>query len=404
MTVIHTNNDILIERLVKVGWAHLANQTEEQLNDITDSLGEIIFTTDVVVKPKSKSMVTSAGGLSFHSDHPKAKYIVWFCYKQTDNGGNTILVDADKAFQKLSVEEQKELGQINCFEHKIFTDDLQFYPLVQSYNGERKFYFSYWLVKEKDKQNPSLQHFQELLNNSEFVQLRLKPNDILIVDNHRIFHGRTEIIGSQDRHLRRYWISQNTFYKQLKSIQMETSTLTLPTPITKERISFLIGKNIDPDIASIDLEMVKMKLREPKEGIEWTIDQIEDAEIEYKRYLHLTRHFPYPTYSVVPNKIMDTVWHYHILDTRAYHKDCENTFGHYLHHFPYFGLRGESDAKELKNQFEKTKEYYLQTFGEELARNREADCWHDCEDRCHHACSNKHSADCEDGSGQSCSN
>lgn len=171
---------------------------------------------------------------------------------------------------------------------------------------------------------------------------------------------------------------------------MATVTLSVPEPISKERVEFLTNKRIDSDIASIDLEMVKMKLSEPKEGIGWTRDQVEDAEIEYKRYLHLTRHFPFPTFSVVPNKIMDTMWHYHILDTKAYHKDCERVFGHYLHHFPYFGLRGEQDEKDLKKSFEKTKEYYLQSFGEDLARNREADCWHDCEDRCWHACDDRH--------------
>ncbi|MDB5284075.1 MAG: hypothetical protein JWO06_3150 [Bacteroidota bacterium] len=119
-TTANTQN-YLSEQLNRIGWIHLTGQTEEQLNDITDSLGEIIFTTDVVVKPESKSMVTSTAGLSFHSDHPKAKYIVWFCHKQTDNGGDTILVDADKAFQQLSLDEQKELHSIYCFEHKIFT-------------------------------------------------------------------------------------------------------------------------------------------------------------------------------------------------------------------------------------------------------------------------------------------
>jgi alpha-ketoglutarate-dependent taurine dioxygenase len=378
----------LSEILSEVGWLHLTEQTETQLTEICDELGETIFTTDVRVNPNSRSMVQSSSGLSFHTDHPKAKYIAWFCHKQSDEGGETLLVDANKVFLQLSAEEQLELHRINCFEHKIFVDDLQYYPLVDSSEGGRKFYFSYWLVNATDKLNPTLLRFRELLENSaNIIRLRLQPNDLLIIDNHRIFHSRTKIAGNQDRHLKRLWISQNTFYKQLKSTNMATATLTLPKAVTAERISFLIGKGIDPDIASIDLEMIKMKLGEEKEGIGWTTDQIEDAEIEYKRYLHLTRHFPYPTYSVVPNKIMDTVWHYHILDTRAYHKDCDSVFGHYVHHFPYFGLRGEEDAKELKKQFENTKEYYLQSFGEDLARNREADCWHDCEDRCHNACS-----------------
>lgn len=167
------------------------------------------------------------------------------------------------------------------------------------------------------------------------------------------------------------------------------ATLNLPQPITQERVTELIQKGIDPDIAAIDLEMVKMKIQEPSEGIKWNLEQAMDAEIEYKRYLHLTRHFPYPNHAIVPNKIMDTMWHYHILDTKAYFKDCENTFGKYLHHFPYFGLRGEEDARNLETAFEKTKEYYHLSFGERLDRSEGADCWHDCQNNCWHACSSK---------------
>ena len=94
--------------------------------------------------------------------------------------------------------------------------------------------------------------------------------------------------------------------------------LEIPAPISPKRISLLESRGIDRRIAKIDLEMVKMKLRESKEGIDWTNEQVEAAEIEYKRYLTLCLRYPYPAHSVVPNKIMDTMWHYHILDTRAY--------------------------------------------------------------------------------------
>jgi hypothetical protein len=178
---------------------------------------------------------------------------------------------------------------------------------------------------------------------------------------------------------------------------METTLLIYPDPISVERISYLIHqKGIDPAIAALDLEMVKMKLQEPDEGEGWTAEQCDMAEIEYKRYLHLCKKYGK---GMVPNKIMDIFWHYHILDTRAYHKDCEAVFGHYLHHFPYFGMRGEQDAQNLKNAFYKTKELYLETFGENMLRESlnifddddddESDCWHDCENRCWHACSNK---------------
>ena len=163
----------------------------------------------------------------------------------------------------------------------------------------------------------------------------------------------------------------------------------MPSPISADRIAFLIDKGIDRDIATVDLEMVKMKLAEPKEGIGWNAEQCADAEIEYKRYLTLCRKFPHPHYAVVPNKIMDTMWHYHILDTRAYCRDCDNLFGGYFHHFPYFGLRGEEDEKQLEQSFETTKLLYQKTFGESLVRGgvEGSDCWHDCQDRCWHACS-----------------
>jgi hypothetical protein len=83
------------------------------------------------------------------------------------------------------------------------------------------------------------------------------------------------------------------------------------------------------------------------------------------------------------------MWHFHILDTRAYHQDCESVFGHYLHHFPYFGMRGEEDAQNLKKSFDNTQVLYFQTFSESMTRAEGADCWHDCENRCWHACSSE---------------
>ena len=169
---------------------------------------------------------------------------------------------------------------------------------------------------------------------------------------------------------------------------MKTTTiLKTKEPITLERISSLINDyKISPLIAGISLEMVKMKMQETDEGAGWSIEQCESAEIEYKRFLHMNLLFPEK--AIVPNKIMDTVWHYHILDTRAYCNDSEDVFGGYFHHFPYFGMRGDQDKRNLESSFEKTKQLYLETFNESMVRGEHSDCWHDCESRCWHACSN----------------
>jgi len=66
---------------------------------------------------------------------------------------------------------------------------------------------------------------------------------------------------------------------------------------------------------------------------------------------------------VVPSKIVDTFWHYHILDTQAYAEDCDRVFGSFLHHYPYFGMRGEADARALTDAYDETLVLYESRYG-----------------------------------------
>jgi hypothetical protein len=139
----------------------------------------------------------------------------------------------------------------------------------------------------------------------------------------------------------------------------EYDTLELPTAESK--------KSPMPDkafgiINSIDLTMVKMKLMDEEEGQGWDQAYCEEIENLYRRYLcMLYLDFEAPH---VPTIEIDLFWHQHILDTRAYAKDCQTIFGQFLHHFPYFGMRGEEDAKNLNDAFEETKKFYFELFGE----------------------------------------
>ena len=67
-------------------------------------------------------------------------------------------------------------------------------------------------------------------------------------------------------------------------------------------------------------------------------------------------------------------WHTHILDTQKYMLDCENLFGRYIHHFPYFGMRGEKDRNQLKKSFYETEELFLLHFSESPVSVGIADC------------------------------
>jgi len=56
------------------------------------------------------------------------------------------------------------------------------------------------------------------------------------------------------------------------------------------------------------------------------------------------------------------VWHAHILDTNAYAPDCEKVFGKFLHHFPYWGMRGEEDLVDLYSAWNRTLALYKDTY------------------------------------------
>jgi alpha-ketoglutarate-dependent taurine dioxygenase len=193
--------------LLEKGYVHLNNQSEENLREIIDWLGQIIYVTDVIVKENSKGLVTSDRPLDYHTDHHKAKYIVWYCYKQTDLGGETILADAKDVYEQMPEIYKHQLKSIELYEHKVFPDDQESYPLVSiDKEGNYRFYYSFWLVKKSDKKNPALLEFQRLLKINDPIKIKLKEMDILIIDNHRILHGRTAIEGNKDRFLKRFWV------------------------------------------------------------------------------------------------------------------------------------------------------------------------------------------------------
>lgn len=112
----------------------------------------------------------------------------------------------------------------------------------------------------------------------------------------------------------------------------------------------------------LNLSNVRMKLADPEEGKAYEEPQLDVMEAEYRKFLSL--HLAHPDTDIVPCKLVDEIWHQHILDTQAYHEDCDVIFGSYLHHFPYFGMRSDDDASALADAYADTIARYRTAFGE----------------------------------------
>jgi hypothetical protein len=119
-------------------------------------------------------------------------------------------------------------------------------------------------------------------------------------------------------------------------------------------------------IFALDLDPIKFKLMDRKEGEGWARERTERVELEYRRYLVLLARYPEAT--IVPSSEVDKFWHAHILDTMKYAEDCDAVFGCFLHHFPYFGMRDEEDAANLSRASEQTWRLYEREFGTASAR------------------------------------
>lgn len=193
----------------ETGILHIPNTGIEYAKQIMLELGSIIHVTDVQVKPGSRGLVTSDKRLGFHTDHHKAKYILWYCVEQTDEGGESLLIDARSIYRELSCKQQVALQSVRLYEHKVFEDDEESVPMVRLWEGKPHFYYSFWLLEKEmgGVESEAVKAFERHLRSSPFLKLKLQPQDLLLIDNRFILHGRTAITGTKKRLLRRFWIA-----------------------------------------------------------------------------------------------------------------------------------------------------------------------------------------------------
>ncbi len=99
---------------------------------------------------------------------------------------------------------------------------------------------------------------------------------------------------------------------------------------------------------------LKAKLSEDQK---WTPSFTEMAIKEYRRFLVLA----VDQCGVVPSKVIDEVWHQHLLNTENYADMCEQLKISFLHHRP---TSSEKDLEECREQFKMTLQKYKETFDE----------------------------------------
>lgn len=82
-------------------------------------------------------------------------------------------------------------------------------------------------------------------------------------------------------------------------------------------------------VANLDLTAIMARVAE-ETGL--SPQNLARAEDLYRKFLTLKVKYPQKTF--VPPRLVDIVWHTHIIYTRKYMADCDMLIGGYIHHTP----------------------------------------------------------------------
>lgn len=209
-----TQKETIQHDLKAKGFSKIAYSHNNNIKDYFDALGEVIFKTEIRENPSSTRLLASNNKMGLHTDHYKARYIAWFCHSQSSFGGDSLLFDAFELIKGYSEETKNLLSEIMVKNHNVFYGDKLSYPILNlnEDNEPCSIYYSPWLVNEPGciKHKKVLKKFETSLVTIEPIQILLEEGDLLIIDNHRMLHGRESFPTKSNRWLTRYWISEST--------------------------------------------------------------------------------------------------------------------------------------------------------------------------------------------------
>jgi hypothetical protein len=212
-------------RLPDEGYVHIARVLPEDVfTAASQQLGTIALRTDIRVDSQAddalrrardplyadRPSVYRADGLSYHTDSPLIDVLAWYCVEQDAAGGTSTLVDTGDLANYFNDDEQAALSRVRVRAMMRDDEDREIareFPLFAA----GKVYYAPWLLCENlgDTERALATRFAAYITQKDAtapIRIRLKPGEMLFVDNHRILHGRSDIPADSKRHLVRFYI------------------------------------------------------------------------------------------------------------------------------------------------------------------------------------------------------
>lgn len=173
-------------------------------------LGEIVNDTLVRVVVGKRTYLAQPDPIPFHTDHPKADIIAWRCESQDGIDGASRLIDGYHVLQQLAAAERAILKTLELPAMVRLGDPATPTPILAGESSNPRVFYAPWLepISRPPDSHKALLAFRLALDREEGSarSIRLRPGQVLLVDNHRVLHGRRSLLPNSTRKLRRLWI------------------------------------------------------------------------------------------------------------------------------------------------------------------------------------------------------
>lgn len=212
MQKIVSENDSLKAEFLQRGFIHIKWGEYQNTQSLLAQFGDVILQTEIRENPKSTRLLAINKPMGYHTDHHSAKYIAWFCNSQSSKGGANLLIDTVEVFNLMSSNALSQLQDVYVRTHQVFYSDKLSLPLLSYDKSVPTVYYAKWLVNNPSdpKSHKALSRFENLLEGTEPIKVVLSEGDILVIDNHRMLHGREGFPENSNRWVTRYWLKQST--------------------------------------------------------------------------------------------------------------------------------------------------------------------------------------------------
>ncbi len=201
----------LRDRLAATGFVHIPAGGYD-LDVVLRDLGQVVDRTTVSLRPDINTYLCQPESIPPHTDHPVARWIAWRCVEQDAVGGDQWLVDGHAALAQCDASTTQVLTRTLLPARRRSGCEVAATPIVAQVVEEPHIFFAPWLTPLRMDPDIALalNLFKRLVSPESGCQhhsIRITPGDVLVVDNHRILHGRPAIAQDSRRRLDRFWIA-----------------------------------------------------------------------------------------------------------------------------------------------------------------------------------------------------